>query len=400
MIMPLPLPQPASSPTPTTDELIRSAVDLARICLGMEVGFVTEIRDGVRIFRHVASAEGFSPIRAGQYDPLEQSYCQYIVSGAIPAKVQDSHQYPLLAALPVTRTLQIRAHLGVPIRFSDGTVFGTFCCYSRNPKVNLNACDVDAMSNFAYLIGQLMEAPVKREREHEARVARMIDVLKTGRFDMLYQPVVDIERRQIIGYEALARFDAEPERSPDQWFDEAHAVKLGHRLEVLAIGKAIKRLARIPDHAYLALNVSPQTILSGALDEVLRDAPLDRLLLEVTEHSQIPDYGEISAALFALRARGLRIAVDDAGSGYASFRHILKLKPEVIKLDQSIIRHIDDDPGARALAAAIVTFARETGSIVVGEGVETDDELETLAVLGVHTVQGYLLGRPAPLPPR
>ncbi|MES2318159.1 MAG: EAL domain-containing protein [Pseudomonadota bacterium] len=279
-------------------------------------------------------------------------------------------------------------------------MFGTFCCYSRDPHADLSSFNVEAMSHFAWLIGQLLETRVLQERAHQRIVARHHAVLAGGHVHMLYQPVIDVDRQRVVGYEALARFSAEPARSPDLWFGEAHTVELGARLEMLAVEKAIEGLDRIAPDAYLALNVPPQTIACGALEAGLAAAPLERLVLEVTEHSSIGDYGMIGEALAPLRKRGLRLAVDDAGSGYASFRHILKLKPDVIKLDQSLIRDIDHDPAGRALAAALITFARETGSAVVAEGVETDAELATLRALGVHTAQGYLLGRPAALPTR
>ncbi len=388
----------APSMPASTDELIRSAVSLARTCTGMDVSFVTEFRDGLRIFLHVASAEDFSPIRVGDSDPLDQSYCQLIANGRIPALVQDSHAYPELLALPATRALEIRAHAGVPICFSDGSVFGTFCCYSRDPHANLTRCEVGTLSAFAALIGELLEARVVGERARARIVERLLEVLGAERFAIVYQPVIDVEQRCLVGYEALARFQAEPVRTPDVWFTEAHGVELGHRLEIMAIKKALAALDDIPAGAYLALNISPQTILTGALASALAGAPLARLMLEVTEHCSISDYGMISDALAGLRAGGLRLAVDDAGSGYASFRHILKLKPDVIKLDQSLIRDIDHEPGSRALAAALITFAAATGSVVVAEGVETEHELATLRELGVHTVQGYLLGRPGALP--
>lgn len=384
----------------TLDELIRAAVDLARTCLRMDVGFVTEFRDGVRVFRHVASAEGFTPIAVGDANPLDESYCQRVVSGEIPALVADSYQYPILMALRATDALQIRAHLGVPVRFSDGSVFGTFCCYSRDPQVHLNQIDVSVLTRFAWLIGQLLEPRVLAERERAQVVERLLAVIGTDSLSMVYQPVIDVARRTVVGYEALARFDGEPVRPPDVWFSEAHDVELGLRLEMLAFDKALAALAAIPDDAYLALNVSPQMILSGALAQALARAPLGRLMLEVTEHSSVHDYGVLSEALASLRKGGVRLAVDDAGSGYASFRHILKLKPDVIKLDQSLIRDIDHDPGSRALAAALITFAAQTGSNVVAEGVETEDELSTLRSLGVSTAQGFLLGRPARLPVR
>jgi EAL domain-containing protein (putative c-di-GMP-specific phosphodiesterase class I) len=98
-----------------------------------------------------------------------------------------------------------------------------------------------------------------------------------------------------------------------------------------------------------------------------------------------------------LRRKGMKLAVDDAGSGYASFRHILKLKPDVIKLDISLIKKIDSDSCSRALAAALIRFAEETGSHIVAEGVETQAELDVLRELKVDKVQGFLLGRPMPI---
>ncbi|WP_293229916.1 EAL domain-containing protein [Paludibacterium sp.] len=128
---------------------------------------------------------------------------------------------------------------------------------------------------------------------------------------------------------------------------------------------------------------------------MLAGFPLDRLMLEVTEHTSVDDYVQIAAALKPLRDSGLKLAVDDAGAGYASFRHILKLQPDVIKLDVSLIRQIDSDTGCRALAGALIRFAEETGSKIVAEGVETVEELRALRELQVNKAQGYLLGRPA-----
>ena len=120
-------------------------------------------------------------------------------------------------------------------------------------------------------------------------------------------------------------------------------------------------------------------------------------MLEVTEHALVEDYERLADVLGPLRSKGLRLAVDDAGAGYASFRHILKLKPDVIKLDSSLIRNVDSDTGCRALAAALIRFAEETACKVVAEGVETEAELAMLRRLQVNKAQGYLLGRPAPL---
>jgi EAL domain-containing protein (putative c-di-GMP-specific phosphodiesterase class I) len=145
----------------------------------------------------------------------------------------------------------------------------------------------------------------------------------------------------------------------------------------------------------LAVNASPETVLDPRLDTLLHSIPSpERLVLEITEHAAVDHYEAIAQRLKSYRTRGLKIAVDDAGAGYASFRHILNLVPDRIKLDMSLTRDIDVDPARRALAAALIHFSAETGSTLVAEGVETAAELATLQELGVNKAQGYFLGRP------
>lgn len=377
----------------TLEDIIQSAVELARLCLRMEVAFISEFKHGLRIFRHIAS-DGPAPLQPGQADPLEESYCQYVANGGIPTIVDDSHVYPILKRLACTEAMQIRAHLGVPIQLSDGTVYGTFCCYNHSPSNSLSTVDVDALRRFANLIGSMLEHRVLAERTIDQTRARLVEVIDERDIRIACQPIVDLTSGAILGYEALSRFP-DPDSAPAVWFEDAHRVDKGPDLELLAIELALAALPRLPAGAYLSLNVSPATILGGALAQRLEDAPLERLVLELTEHAPIEEYAAIVAALAALRARGLRLAIDDAGSGYASFRHILRLRPDIIKLDQSLIRDIDLDPGRRALAAALTAFAGDTGCDVVAEGVETQAELAVLRELRIKGGQGYLLGVPA-----
>ncbi|QOY93102.1 EAL domain-containing protein [Massilia sp. UMI-21] len=377
------------------NQIILSAVDLARICLRMDVAFVSEFKDGRRIFRHIAAAGSALPVQPGHSDPLEESYCQHVVNGTIPAIVDDSHIYPVLKRLGCTEALKIRAHLGVPIWLSDGSVFGTFCCYNHSPQCSLREVDVDALRRFAALMASMLEQRVLAERAIEQTCARLSDVIAGRAITIALQPIVDLDNGAVLGYEALSRFPA-PDTSPARWFAEAHQVDKGAELEMLAIELALSKLALLPPHAYLSLNVSPHTILGGALPARLQGAALDRLVLEITEHAPIEEYPALVAALAGLRRAGLRLAIDDAGSGYASFRHILQLQPDIIKLDQSIVGGIDLASGRRALAAALTGFARDTGSAVVAEGIETEAERDVLRQLGIKAGQGYLLGRPAP----
>jgi EAL domain-containing protein (putative c-di-GMP-specific phosphodiesterase class I)/CheY-like chemotaxis protein len=232
------------------------------------------------------------------------------------------------------------------------------------------------------------------------RLARVRSVLDKERMNMVFQPIVELESGRVVGHEALARFVDDPTRSPADWFADADLVGLTVDLEITAIRLALRALHELPVDTYLSVNVSPTTALSDRLvPEVLGVAPA-RVFLEITEHAPIVDYDALVCALRPLRERGVRLAIDDAGSGFASLRHILSLSPDLIKLDISLTQSIDTDTSRRALARGLISFGNEVGTHLLGEGVETAAELAALRELGVPYAQGYFLGRPGPVPPR
>jgi EAL domain-containing protein (putative c-di-GMP-specific phosphodiesterase class I) len=233
--------------------------------------------------------------------------------------------------------------------------------------------------------------------EQRTRQARIERLLTDDTLTMVFQPIVNLATGEMVGMESLARFDTEPRRGPDVWFAEAAAVGLGAQLELAAIRAAVRELPHLPDGTYLSVNVSPPVAQSLLLPDTLPVGVAERLVLEITEHTSVGDYPSLVGALAPLRASGIRLAVDDAGAGYASLRHILRLEPEIIKLDIDLTRDVDSDPVRRALAQALVTFAADIGATVVAEGIETEAELRTLRDIGVTCGQGYHLGRPAPL---
>jgi EAL domain-containing protein (putative c-di-GMP-specific phosphodiesterase class I) len=251
-----------------------------------------------------------------------------------------------------------------------------------------------------------LQSQLRQQAERQARLAaerrechgRIARVLAGHGFAMVFQPIARLDTGQVIGAEALARFAAAPVRPPDQWFAEAATVGLGTDLELAAITAAIGRLDDLPSGAYLSINASPETACASGLPDALAAAPVERVVLELTEHAQVEDYPRLERALADLRSRGMRLAVDDAGSGYASLQHILSLSPDIIKLDCVLTRGVDTDPARRALASALVGFARDIGALIVAEGVETPGELEVLREIGVTHGQGYYLGHPQTLP--
>lgn len=382
---------------PSSGQLVMETLHSVRTLLGMQVAFVSEFKDGQRIFRYVDTDWPDSPLCVGGGNPLEESYCQRVVDGRLPQVIQDATQLPEALTLPVTRALPVGAHLSVPIRFSDGRIYGTYCCFSTYPDHTLGERDGRIMRLFADMVAKVIERQVLDENARDELVQRVRTAMDEDDFVSVYQPIFNVSNNRVVGYEALTRFSVEPILPPDHWFNEAAKVDLQEELELAAIRKALRGLDRLPPNTYLSLNAAPATIVKGSLESTLQGYPADRLIVEITEHVSIGDYAPVAAALDRLRRQGVRLAVDDAGSGFASFRHILKLKPDLIKLDISLIQKIDVDPGSRALAAALIRFAEETGSQIVAEGVETEAELAVLRDLNVDKVQGFLLGRPAPL---
>lgn len=382
---------------PSLDDILHDALRAIRLHLGMDVAFVSEFAEGRRIFRCIDTHLNSPPIRVGGSDPLDESYCQRVVDGRLPELIHDAALIPAALELPVTTALPVGAHLSVPIRLKNGMVFGTFCCFSFTADPSLRERDLAMMRVFADFAGKQIERHLAIERAHNEIKERVLGVLDNGELRIVYQPIHCLVSRRILGFEALSRFSALPVRAPDVWFQEAAQVGLGERLEMAAIERALAALDRLPADAYLGINVAPEYAINGALARTLAGRALHRISIEVTEHVAIGDYAAFAAAVTPLRERGARLTIDDAGAGYASFRHILKLQPDTIKLDMSITRDIDSDRTRRALAAALVRFAAETGSAIVAEGVETESELATLRALGITQAQGYLLGRPSPL---
>jgi len=248
------------------------------------------------------------------------------------------------------------------------------------------------------VVRELSEQLAGKE-EAEARRARILArvqaVIEHGGIHPVYQPIVDLAKGRITGVEALARFDT---GMPLQWFEEAADVGLREELESSALAVALAGLPALPPEAYLSLNLSPSTLLRRDVARLLGAVPLERIVIEMTEHAPVGDYDALNRALEPLRHAGVRVAVDDAGAGFASLRHILLLVPDIIKLDISLTRGIDADRPRRALSCALVAFARETSTTIVAEGIETDAELRTLKEIGVAEGQGFLIARPM-LPP-
>jgi len=213
---------------------------------------------------------------------------------------------------------------------------------------------------------------------------------------LVFQPLVDLRKGAIAGYEALARFDGPVQATPDRWFAAAAVAGLGPALESRVIKAALAARNNMPPNCFLTVNVSPHALTTApVMDEFLRGGELAGVFVEITEEQAITDPVAMSRELARLRDRGAMIALDDAGSGYSGLQRLLALRPDLMKLDRSLVAGIDGDEAKRACVEMLGVLATRLGSLMLAEGIERIEELRTIISLGVPLAQGYLLGRPA-----
>ena len=377
---------------------VERLVALAHEQLGLTATLLAEFQRSNLVVRHVAGDVGAFEIRPGMEIPLEETYCGQMVQGGLPHVIRDAQRERRARDLPITPTARVGAYVGEPVTLPNGELYGTLCCLSRRAEPGLGARDVRLLRIVAGMLGEELERSGRAERTHDLQREGLRRVLNGEGLTVVFQPIVELAGGRVVAVEALSRFATEPRRSPDAWFADAAALGLGVELELLAIRSALAHLDELPASARLSLNASPATICTPDLLEALAAAPGERLAVEITEHAPVADYAALRTALAKLRARGVQLMIDDAGAGFSSFKHILDLGPDVIKLDLSLTRDIDSDPLRRALAASLLAFADEIGATIVAEGIETQAELETLRALGVTHGQGYLLATPGPGP--
>jgi len=378
------------------DGSIDRILEAVRKHLGTEIAFVSRyVENGEKELTHVSSDVDL-PMGPGYREPREDSYCWHIAEGRLPQLIQDPADHPFTQSLAITDALPVGCHLNVPLKRSDGQVFGSFCCLSQKPDRSMTMRDLDVLKAFAALATEQIERTLDASEQRSATANTIRELIETKRLQIFQQPIVDIASGVPMGVECLARFPDASERGPDKWFDEAAEVGLGLELELLAIEAGLETINHLPRDKYLSINASPQTILSGRLEEILPAYADRKIVLEVTEHHQVDDFDALKASLAGL-APYARIAIDDVGAGYSGLRHLVDLAPDLLKLDMSLTRDIHKDLARQALTTAMVHFAAEMGAKLVAEGIECDEERDVLRELGVHYGQGYLFARPMPV---
>jgi len=376
---------------------VQQALDFVRQHLDMEVAYISEFVADDVVFRGVSAPGMDDMIKVGDQMPLDQVYCSHILNGDLPELMPDTHQHALARTVPITATIPIRSHISVPLRMQDGSVYGMFCCLSRSKRMDLTDRDLSVMQAFGSVCATHVSTTLGARQKFDDIRVRIQGVLDQRSYHIAFQPIVRLVDGTIVGAEALCRFHAEPIRPPNLWFDEAALVDLQLQLEVQVIETALDALHGLPGHLYLSVNASPSTVATGALAGVFANVDCSRVVLEVTEHAAVDDYDALLAQVAVLRGMGVRVAIDDAGAGFSGLQHIIRMQPDLIKLDMSLTQKIDTDAARRALGGALVRFSAEANAIIVAEGIETQTEYNTLRSLGVSMGQGYLMARPMAL---
>lgn len=375
---------------------IDEALSTVRQHLGMDIGYLTEVQGDQVVFRKVDSDNPDAVLKVGNTRDFDTSYCRFVLSGEMPQLIPDTANDPLATSLQVTHQAPIGSHIGVPIIRPDGTPFGMFCCMSHTPKPSLNARDLDVMTMFARLANRVIhDELIAHESLFESR-RRLQDTITRQEFEIALQPIVALGNGRPIGFEALSRFSALPRRGPDQWFAEAEMAGMTFPLEMTTAQKALSYFDLLPASTSLTLNASPQTVQEEDFLRLFADGKGKRIVVELTEHQTIDDLAALGPCLARLRADGVRIAIDDMGAGHSGLSKLLAVRPDMIKMDKSLIDGIENDTASRALCRAIVAVSDEMGATLVAEGIETQSTCDALRELNVGFGQGYLIARPSP----
>jgi EAL domain-containing protein (putative c-di-GMP-specific phosphodiesterase class I)/GGDEF domain-containing protein len=238
----------------------------------------------------------------------------------------------------------------------------------------------------------------------QARLDEVRQILREGSIRTLFQPIVRVPGREVVGYEALSRG---PEgcylETADNLFGFTERAGMLGEVELLCLDRALGNARKLPEGSILFVNLSMLGLeyieseglgLTGRVKNSGRSP--SECVLEITERTYAESASRLRERVAELRKHGFRIAIDDMGTGYSALHVLAELQPDFIKLDKMLVRDLPDEPIKRNLVSAITGFARDSQSVVIAEGVETEDEVETLESLGIELQQGYFFGYPEP----
>ena len=380
--------------------LIKEILEHARLNLPFDVVFLVEYNEELTEVVAATGNDFSDKFHVGVKYPMKATYSYHALHGELPYFIADTQADPDAKKVPLTSMMGIRSFATAHVRLNDGSLYGALCCFSRSVNTSDYEGDCKLLRVLADLIASHIDRQFQEESKKKSLKERIRGVIDNGAIQTVFQPIIDLRTNDIVGYEALSRFTDIPYRSPDRWFSEAKSVGMAVDLEVAAFARALSMRGKICHRRYLSINVSPETLVSDRFLALIEgtENPRNNLIIEVTEHTTIDDYLPLTDAIERVKRVGIRVAVDDVGAGYAGLRHIIQINPCIIKLDMSLTREVHSFRSKQAMISALSAFAARMGIKVVAEGVEVKEELNALRILGIDFAQGYLIGRPGPIP--
>jgi EAL domain-containing protein (putative c-di-GMP-specific phosphodiesterase class I) len=421
------------------DQAVTDLLAAVRLRLRMDVTWLARAA-GDRVVVEAIDGDGGSfGVAPGATIRAAASYYRRVVAGEPPVIIRDVRGHGDTFALPATADLRAGAYAVAPVFERDGTFYGVLAALAHEPRPDLQERD----GRFLRLAAEAVTDAVsdlrrgwQRRRAFWDKVSAVID---DGGPAMVFQPIVDLAANRIVGVEGLARFPGPADElavdgartvtaavaqepavaagapvaaeqvarahpcphadsgDPERWFAGAAAIGLGLDLELAAVRVALAELPRLPAEVFMSVNVSPASV-GPELAQLIRTVDPRRILLEITEHSQIESGSAALQPLDELRAGGVRIGIDDVGTGYSSLSRLLALRPDLLKIDRYLTHGIDTDPARRAITNALLQVAGEIRAVVLAEGIESAAEAATLREIGVRLGQGNHIALPATLP--
>jgi EAL domain-containing protein (putative c-di-GMP-specific phosphodiesterase class I) len=374
-------------------EEIGHMIETLRAHLDMDVAFVSrQIGNTHRIFTHVA-ARGIAPLASGDHNPNENSLCWLVIQGKLPERVTDTSHYEAAACLPITDAINVRAHFSVPMRRRNGEIHGSLCCFSYRPRPDIEERDMQMIRSVAQIVSDQIESRIELEERGEEAAAEIGRLIVDDALTINHQPIYDLTDWHLVGHECLMRHKASPEVSANALLDQARAAGRTLELELHFAKKALATLDPEHPERFIAINVSPETLASPALGQVIPEGLASRLVIELNQREAVQQHGSIKEAIRVLKERAW-VAVSSEGEGLLGLQALVDLGPDIVKIDSEFLGGLATDTSRRALVKALVQFAADTGVTLIAQGVETPEDLQALRELGVRFAQGNILGKP------
>jgi len=373
---------------------IESALRLMRNHLDLDVAFVSHLREGKRVFQHVNRNENkprTQLVQKGGSDPEEDSYCYYVTQGTVPEFLKDPAKHPVTGQMEATHAFPVGTHFSVPILLSNGETHGTLCGFSLEVQEHAKEENLKLVRMLVEMVKDAVEDEENRRKDQIEKRQKLLNLQAGKDFQTVFQPIVNLQKCKVKSFEGLTRFD---NKRPDLVFEEAWNLQAGFELEMKAAEAFLTHPSARLLNTGVSINAAPETVCNPSFLELINQHKEKAITVELTEHVKVENYKKLLYSLKELKSLGVTLAIDDVGAGFSGLNHILKLSPDIIKLDGPVIRNIDRDREKQAMTSALVSFAQKTDTLIVAEQIETAKEAAMLIDMGVEYGQGYYLGKP------